>query len=64
MVEGYVDNEATVYVNGTQVVVDEQNIFNSTIDLDKGLNIIRVEAERRYSKKALIERRIVFDIQK
>lgn len=64
VVEGYVDNEATIYVNGTQVVVDEQNVFRSLIDLDKGLNVIRVEAERRYSKKALIERRIVFDVTK
>lgn len=62
-VEGVVEGEATVYVNGEQVVVDHDNTFETEVDLDKGLNVITVEAERRYSKRAIIERRVVFDPQ-
>lgn len=61
MVEGIVEDEATVYVNGEQVVVNEDRTFRTQIDLEKGLNVILVEAERRYSKRAQIERRILFD---
>jgi len=59
--DGYVEEDATVYVNGEQVVVNPDNTFSTTLDLEKGLNIIRIEAERRYSRRALVERRVVFD---
>ncbi len=59
-VNGMVDGESTVYVNGAQVVVGSDRSFSVEIDLERGLNIIKVEAERRYSKKAVVERRVVF----
>lgn len=61
IVEGVVEGESTVYVNGEQVVVNDDRIFATQVDLDKGLNIITVEAERRYSRRALVERRVLFD---
>lgn len=60
VVEGLVDPETTVYVNGDQVVVNMENIFATEIDLEQGINIIRIEAERRYSKRAVIERTVLF----
>lgn len=62
-VEGFVDGEATVYVNGEQVVIDAEHYFKTTIDLNQGLNEITIEAERRYSKRAEIMRVVVFDPQ-
>ena len=61
LVEGLVDGEATVYVNGEQVVVSEDSSFATDIDLESGLNVITVEAERRYSRRAVLERRVVFE---
>lgn len=61
LVEGLVEDESTVTINGTQVVVNPDNTFSELIDLDKGLNVIVVEAERRYSKKAIVVRRVIFD---
>lgn len=60
-VEGVVTGEATVYINGEQVVVDEYNQFATEVDLARGLNIITVQAERQYSRPRIIERRVVFD---
>ncbi|MFA6522061.1 MAG: helix-turn-helix domain-containing protein [Patescibacteria group bacterium] len=59
-VEGYVEKETTVYVNGAQVPVASDQTFQTDIDLSKGLNVISIEAERRYSKKASISRNVVF----
>lgn len=60
-VEGLIDSEATVYVNGQQVVVNADYTFLTTVDLEQGFNTIVVEAERRYSRRAVVERRIVFN---
>ncbi|MFH1711981.1 MAG: helix-turn-helix domain-containing protein [Patescibacteria group bacterium] len=60
-VEGVVEGEATVYVNGEQIVVNQDQSFETLVDLEKGLNVIMIEAERRYSRRAVIERRVVFD---
>ena len=60
-VEGMVDGEATVYVNGENIVVDEDHSFSVIVDLEKGLNVITVEAERRYSRRAELSKRVVFE---
>lgn len=59
-IEGFVDKDATVYVNGKQVVVNADSTFKTQIDLKKGLNEIMIEAERRYSRRAIIQRNVVF----
>ena len=60
-VAGFVDEESTVYVNGDQVVTDENDQFETWIDLEQGLNRISIEAERRYSRRAHEERVVVFE---
>lgn len=60
-IEGIADIDATVYVNGKQVVVDKDSTFTTEIYLEKGLNIVQIEAERRYSNRSYTERRVVFD---
>lgn len=60
-VEGLVQGEASVYVNGEQVALGDDNVFEVNVDLEKGLNTITVEAERRYSRRAILERQVFFD---
>jgi transcriptional regulator with XRE-family HTH domain len=60
-VSGLVDGEATVYINGQPVVVDSDATFSADIDLQAGLNVISIEAERRYSRRTFLERYVVFD---
>jgi len=61
LTNGVVEGEATVYVNGIQVVVNEEFYFETVVDLEKGLNTIVVEAERRYSRRFSEKRRVFFD---
>lgn len=61
-VEGYVtDDEVTVTVDGKTVVIDETLHFTAEVDLTRGLNVVTVAAKRRYSRAAIVYRRVVFD---
>ncbi len=61
-VTGYVkSDEVQVSINGKDVAVNEDKSFSLTLDLTRGLNVIKVEAKRRYSRPAVIYRRVVFD---
>ena len=62
-VQGHVDGEATVSIDGRLVVVNADQTFDAPVDLSKGLNVITVTAQRRYSREASVERRVVFDPQ-
>lgn len=53
--------EVTLMINGDEVVVNADHTFSTTIDLVSGLNVITVEAKRRYSRSATIYRRVVFE---
>ncbi len=61
LVEGLIEDEATVTINGEPVVVDVDRSFSAFVDLQKGVNTIRVEAQRRYSKTAVIERTVLYN---
>ncbi len=59
--EGYVkDKDVAVLVNGKTTVISADQKFLTEVDLHRGLNLITIEAKRRYSKKAVIERRVFF----
>lgn len=61
-VEGYVmDDDVSVVVNGETVVINESLHFSTKVDLTRGLNVVTVQAKRRYSREAVIYRRVVFD---
>jgi transcriptional regulator with XRE-family HTH domain len=61
-VRGSVENDDVMLtVNGRQVVVNDDKTFVTTVDLTRGLNVITVEGAKRYSRKAIEYRRVVFD---
>ena len=62
-VSGRVDGEATVFIQDEQVVLGDNFNFETIIDLERGLNEIYIQAERRYSRRAVIIRTVVFDPQ-
>lgn len=61
LVEGLVEDESTVFVNGEQVVINADRTFQQSVDLHKGVNVIVIEAQRRYSRRYHEERTIIFD---
>ena len=61
IVSGFIESEASVFINGVFVVVNEDLTFSSTVHLQEGMNVISVEAMRRYSRTAQLQRVVVFD---
>lgn len=53
--------EVTLTINGDEVVVNADQTFSTTLDLVRGLNVITIEAKRRYSQSAVLYRRVVFE---
>ncbi len=61
IVEGAVNgNDVTVTVNEKPIALQEGGDFTTEVDLIRGLNIITIEAKRRYSRPATIFRRVIF----
>lgn len=59
--DGYVkDQDVTVMIDGKAVSITGEQQFTADVDLTRGLNIITIEAKRRYSRKAVLYRRIFF----
>ncbi len=55
---GQVDNEVRLMLNGEDLGIDEKGFFQKTLDLKSGLNIIKLQAKKRYGKESVIIRRI------
>lgn len=63
-VEGHVlDDDVTLKVNGDDVIINDDKSFSTTVDLSRGLNVIRIEAVRRYSRTAIVNRHVVFETE-
>ncbi|MFA5022065.1 MAG: helix-turn-helix domain-containing protein [Patescibacteria group bacterium] len=58
-VVGQVEKEATLEVNGQQVLVDQNGNFSETIDLQSGTNVIEIRAEKRHGTQTKIYRQVV-----
>ncbi|MFA6131966.1 MAG: helix-turn-helix domain-containing protein [Patescibacteria group bacterium] len=58
-VKGKVDREAEIFVNNDAVVSDIDGNFSTEVTLERGLNIITIEANTRHSKKAAVYRKVV-----
>lgn len=60
-VAGRVFEEAEVTIDGEQILLNQDGTFVAEVDLERGLNLITVEAKKRYSKTSRIDRRVVFE---
>lgn len=59
LIEGKSDSGAEIRINGELVLADKNGYFLETIYLKAGLNEIRISAKKKYSKKNIIERKII-----
>ena len=60
-VSGQIETGAEVWINDQKVLPDSQGIFQTEVNLERGVNIITIEASERYSKKQTIYRTVVFE---
>ncbi|MFA5021426.1 MAG: helix-turn-helix domain-containing protein [Patescibacteria group bacterium] len=60
-VKGRSTPEAEVIINNKAVLVDQAGNFSTFVDLQKGLNLIKITAKKRYSRASEAEIRVLFN---
>lgn len=60
-VKGRSTKEAEVSINNQPVLVDSDGSFDALIDLQKGLNLIKISAKKRYGRASTAEIRVLFN---
>lgn len=50
-VKGETEKEVLLTINGQEVISDRQGYFENQIDLQKGLNVIKITAQKKHSKE-------------
>lgn len=58
-IAGQVENNATLEINGQQILPDQLGYFKETIDLQLGLNTIEIKAIKRHGTKTQVYRQVV-----
>jgi len=53
---GRTESDVFLKINNRQVLPDTIGNFEETINLNSGLNIIKITAKKRYSREAVVER--------
>ncbi len=61
IVEGKTESETPLYINGTEVMLSRDGAFREEIGLQKGANIIKIEAAKRYGRKSAIFKKVLFE---
>lgn len=57
---GESEPEVELIINNREIFVDESGNFKTSIDLQKGLNLIKITAKKRYSRVKEAEIRLLF----
>lgn len=60
-VRGLSAPEAEIIINNKAVLVDPDGNFSTFVDLQKGLNLIKITAKKRYSRASSAEIRVLFN---
>ena len=63
IVAGQAQDGARVQVNGVDVLLSQDGAFEVNVALERGLNVIAIESQKRYSKSATEYRRVVLQQQ-
>ncbi|MBU1179887.1 helix-turn-helix domain-containing protein [Patescibacteria group bacterium] len=62
-VNGKTDKGTAVLINNEQVLLNQEEEFNKEINLQKGLNLIKISGINRYSKENVIWRNVILEIE-
>lgn len=62
-VRGKTEKGVSLFINNEQVMLDKNHGFKKEINLQKGLNLIKILGVRRYSRENVIWRRVIFEIK-
>lgn len=62
-VRGKTEKGVSLFINNEQVMLDKNREFKKEVDLQKGLNPIKISGVSRYSKENIIWRNVVLEIK-
>lgn len=62
-IQGSTEPEANVTINNQEVLIDPQGNFVQKINLSNGLNTISIIAQKKYSKKNIVIKRILVNTE-
>lgn len=62
-INGVTEKEVELYINSKQVLYDDNGRFNVDLNLQKGLNIIKITAQKKHSEITTIYKQIIFEPQ-
>lgn len=60
-IQGQTQSESTVRINGEQVFLGQNGTFAEKIDLQPGLNVIKIAATKQRSKEQVVYRKIIVE---
>jgi len=58
-VNGHVEPGSTLKINGQQILADETGNFSEIIDLQLGINVIEISAQKRHSEESKVYRQVI-----
>ena len=58
-IKGQTEKEARVYINEKEVFLDSEGYFTAELDLQKGLNYLKISAVKKNSKPNIVYRQIL-----
>src|SRR3989338_4120799 len=58
---GLAEEEVTIGVNGQEITADKSGFFTIDINLNKGLNVIELEAKKKHGQTTVVYRRILVE---
>ena len=58
LVSGQAEKESKIYINGEEILSDPSGRFEETLDLQAGINVIKITAKKKHSKESVILRNI------
>jgi len=64
LVKGKTEKGSSLVINGQTVLLSQDGTFEKEIALERGVNILHIESAKRYSQKANVYRRVIFETEK
>ena len=58
---GQTEKDVELKINGEIVYLDSRGNFEAEVNLQEGLNVIILEAENHFGKKAKVVRRVIYE---
>ncbi len=61
-VTGRTEKETQVSINGQEIPSSSDGFFSESINLQEGLNIIKISSKKRHSRESIVYRRVMVEI--